>query len=84
MSCPLLHAAAGIYKRALQQAPLLMRNPQAVPNKQAGCAAFIKGLTLSTMSISSLITSGVEVEVEVEVAVVVAVAVEVDRGLAIG
>ena len=61
-----------------------MRNPQAVSNKQAGCAAFIKGLTLSTMSISSLITSGVEVEVEVEVAVVVAVAVEVDRGLAIG
>ena len=36
------------------------------------------------MSISPLITSGVEVEVEVEVAVVVAVAVEVDRGLAIG
>ena len=67
---------------------MLIRNPEAVSNKQAGCAVFINGLPVNTITTSSLILSEVDVEIRVEVEEVavlaVAVSVSVDGGLAIG
>ena len=41
---------------------LLIRNPEAVSNKQAGYAVFINGLPVNTTTIRSLTLSEVEVE----------------------
>ena len=60
---PPVVAAAGIYKRTLQQALLPVRIPEAGSNKQTGCAVFINGLPVNTITTSPLILSEVEVEI---------------------